>query len=77
MFFFQGMAKEWQNVFYMMACVYVFGAITFTIFARGETQERAVIENQRHAESSTGRIKTGMSSSEHLQAEEMDLITAC
>ena len=35
----QGTVEEWRVVFYVWAAVFVFGAVFFTIFARGETQE--------------------------------------
>ena len=35
----QGTVEEWRVVFYVWSAIFVFGAVFFTIFARGETQE--------------------------------------
>jgi len=40
----KGTAEEWQKVFYVWAAIFVFGAIFYLIFARGETQPWAVDE---------------------------------
>lgn len=40
--FWQNTVGEWQTVFYIAACINLFGAIFFALFASGEVQDWAV-----------------------------------
>lgn len=40
--------KEWQTVFCIAAAINVFGAIFFTLFAKGEVQNWALSDHHRH-----------------------------
>ena len=50
----QGTQQEWQRVFFICTAIYVIGTIMFSLFARGEEQPWARLEERTSKASTTG-----------------------
>lgn len=56
MFTYQGTVEEWRQVFYVWAAVYIFGAVFFAVFGRGETQDWARDDTDVESEECEGKL---------------------